>query len=151
MSGFLPADDTGEDAEEKNLLEDMVKKMALTGGNVWSSPEFTTMVAHGFYVYNAKWLGTEEGGDNRVVEFDAGFSNGECRDFSVRVLGLYKRNESGDLEKKLTPLSSHERESLRATVQSSAFSALEKIQPAKPTEANDPAKNETGEISPPEG
>lgn len=134
MSSFQQEISNEEEKESKEQLEDMVKKMALVGGDVWNSPEFRTMVERGFYVYNAKWLGTENERENRVIEFDAGFSNGECRDFSVRVLGLYKRNERGDLEKKITPLSPQERESLRSIVQSSAFEAVEKAQPAKSEE-----------------
>jgi hypothetical protein len=125
MSGFKP-EPGDSDAESKEQMEDMVKKIALAGGSVWTSPEFRNMIKNGFYVYNAKWLGTQIEGENRTIEFDAGFSTGECLDFSVRVLGVYKRNESGDLEKKLTPLDATERESLRSLVQSTAFEAIEK-------------------------
>jgi hypothetical protein len=130
------------DADKKEELEEMVKKMALNGGSVWTSPEFQSMVKNGFFVYSARWLGTELTGDNRTVEFDAGFSTGECLDFSIRVLGFHKRNEEGGLEKKLTLLNNTERELFRSSVQKSAFEAVEKVQPAKPanvvTEAEKP-------------
>ena len=125
----------GDDDNSKEETEEMVKKMALIGGSVWTSPEFQGMVKSGFFVYNARWFGTELDGDNRTIEFDAGFSDGECLDFATRVLGYYKRNEDGSLEKKLTPLANSERELLRARVQKSAFESVEKIQPAKTTVA----------------
>lgn len=131
MSPSVAQSSQEDDEESKEQLEDMVKKMALVGGSVWTSPEFATMVERGFYVYNAKWLGTEIEGDNRIIEFDAGFSTGECNDFSVRVLGVFKRKESGELEKKLTQLTVEERELLRGVVQNSAFEAIEKILPPK--------------------
>jgi hypothetical protein len=124
--GALSGESTADEAEKENV-EEMVKKMALTGGSVWNSPEFSTMVKNGFFVYNARWLGTELDGENRNIEFDAGFSTGDCLDFSIRVLGVYKRKDDGLLEKKLTPLSQAEREKLRRVVQDSAFEALEKI------------------------
>lgn len=132
------ADSDSSDAEGKEELEEMVKKMALTGGSVWTSPEFKAMVENGFFVYNSRWLATEHDGDNRTMEFDAGFSNGECADFSVRVLGVYKRNEHGNLEKKLTPLGATDRERLRTCVQHSAFVAVERIQPAQVSSPTEP-------------
>jgi hypothetical protein len=122
-----------DDADEKDAVEEMVKKMALAGGSVWTSPEFTTMVKNGFFVHSARWLGTEIAGENRTIEFDAGFSTGECLDFSGRVIGYYKRNEDGSLEKKITPLSATDREVFRSRAQDSAFAALEKLQPPKET------------------
>jgi hypothetical protein len=121
----------GSDVDAQEEVEEMVKKMALNGGSVWTSPEFQSMVKNGFFVYNARWLGTELNGENRTVEFDAGFSTGECLDFSIRVLGFYKRNNDGGLEKKLTLLNSTDREAFRSSVQKSAFEAVEKVQPPK--------------------
>ena len=118
-----------EEAEAKERVEDMVKKMALDGSSVWTSPEFASMIKNGFFVYSARWLGTELEGANRVIEFDAGFSSGECLDFAVRVLGVYKRKDDGTLETKVTPMSATEKESLRAIVHDSAFEAVEKAMP----------------------
>ena len=120
-----------DDSGEIEKLEEMVKNMALTGGSVWSSPEFKSMVENGFFVYRSKWLGTELDGDNRTIEFEAGFSDGECADFSARAVGYYKRNESGGLEKKTTALRNAERELFRNRVQKSAFECSEKIHPFK--------------------
>ena len=131
MQSVQPPSDDGDEAD-KEQLEDMVKKMALTGGSVWTSPEFRTMVQNGFFVYNARWLGTELEGENRTMEFDAGFSTGECLDFAIRVLGVYKRSGDGSLEKKLTSLGTPERESLRSRVQQSAFEAIDKLQSPTP-------------------
>jgi hypothetical protein len=132
------------DEDGKGKMEDMVKKMALAGGSVWTSPEFKTMVDRGFFVYNTKWLGTESDGDNRVIEFEAGFSSGECLDFAVRVLGLYKRNEHGDLESKISPMNANERENLRSLVHDTAFDALEKAQPTESKQGTETTPAEKG-------
>jgi hypothetical protein len=133
----------GEEAESaaKEQVETLVRKMALAGDSVWTSPEFLTMTENGFFVYSAKWRGTETEGENRTIEFEAGFSSGECLDFNLRVLGVYNRNSDGNLEIKLSPLSPPQREALRWKMQQSAFDALGKIPPTNKNEEDTPDKN----------
>ena len=77
-------------------LEDALEKVIFYGKRLFTVPEFQKLVDKSFFIANAVWraeLATEK---REHVELTAGF-NDEGKDFSYKILGIYTRDDEGEI------------------------------------------------------
>jgi hypothetical protein len=122
------------DAEEvgtnkrKKELEGLVKHAVLFGDSLLKSEFYLELRDSGYYIGSVKWTANELGGDQRQVEFYAGFKDPiEANDFLFDVRKVAKRDKAGDYGKGERP-HALERPVMLKLVEVAAYQAMEAIE-----------------------
>jgi hypothetical protein len=91
-------DDNGEDPAVNDDVEETLQKIIFYGRNLFRSTEFTSLVSKGYFIANATWRAEVKDEKREHIELTAGFTErDDAEDFEYKVLGLYRRDDAGDL------------------------------------------------------
>jgi hypothetical protein len=119
----------GEKADKrKKELEGLVKHAVLFGDSLLKSEFYLELTDSGYYISSVKWTANEAGGDQRQVEFYAGFRDPiEATDFLFDVRRVAKRDKAGDYGKAERP-HALERPVLLKLTEAAAYQAMERVE-----------------------
>lgn len=128
-----------ESVKEKNeKLVGLVKHAVLSGDSLLNSEFYLDLRDSGYYIGNIVWTANETVGDQRQVEFSAGFKDPIlATDFVFDVRRVAKRNKDGDYGK-LERNQPVDRPHLLKLVETSAYQAMDGLQNLPPPSTGKP-------------
>lgn len=128
-------DPSHEEEEEKKKKEEklvgLVKHAVLSGDSLLNSELYAELKKAGYYIGSIVWTANETGGDQRQIEFYAGFKDEIlATDFIFDVRRVAKRDEDGNYGKpeRGQPI---DRAKLLKLIETAAYSAMDVIQEEK--------------------
>ena len=144
-----PSEEQEAEAEAKDTIIGVVKRVALEGEGVLHSDEYKRLTDAGFFVSHAVWKSLENAPTGRLIEFEAQFGDPqEGTGFSFAVLGAYKRKEDGGHRVARSPVDPLESADFNAKIEQSAEEALKVVtvtanqgdlpKPSKPAAPSEP-------------
>lgn len=96
-------EDLEETVEETAAMLSVVRKVALHGENLLSSPQFNQLKSDRFFLSRAVWRSSETRQSGNELDFEADFEDAKnCSAFRYNVLGIYSRKTRGSQEIKKT-------------------------------------------------
>lgn len=121
-------DEENGDQEADEELEQKLKKVVMYGADLFTTHEFQELVSQGFHISGAKWKSEKKAGQGEQVEFSANFgSPTDGKDFAYKVLGVYRRDDSGELKQAKEKVYGSEKKEYLSALESSAYNALQSI------------------------
>ncbi|MFP2931823.1 hypothetical protein ACLESO_42950 [Pyxidicoccus sp. 3LG] len=121
-----PSEEQEAEAEAKDAIIGVVKRVVLEGEGVLHADEYKRLTDAGFFVGHAVWKSLENTPSGRLIEFEAQFGDpNEGTEFSYAVLGAYKRKDDGEHRKARSPVDASETAEFNAKIEQSAEAALE--------------------------
>ena len=130
-----PTDEDGE-GDESNLEETgaeaemmcIVRKAALDGENVLSSPEYQNLKSRGFYLAKVVWRCELKSSQPDIIEFEAGFgASKEGSTFRYNVKGAFKFIEKKGLAIQRRQMPNDEREGYMAILERVSHTVFDSI------------------------
>ncbi|WP_426750249.1 hypothetical protein [Myxococcus sp. Y35] len=120
-----PSEEQEAEAEAKDAIIGVVKRVVLEGEGVLHSEEYKRLTDAGLFVSHAVWKSLESSSEGRLIEFEAQFGDpNEGTGFSYAVLGAYKRKDDGEHRKARSPVDALEAAEFNAKLEQSAEAAL---------------------------
>ncbi|PYJ10656.1 MAG: hypothetical protein DMF06_05560 [Verrucomicrobia bacterium] len=141
---FPEAPSTNEDVQEEgeeqtediNTLEGeqvkgLVRNAVLHGESLLTSELYRRLRETGYYIASSTWSAKEDKGEERIVEFTAGFSDPVAgTGFAFDVLKVVRIDKAGDRDRAASPFKLFERRRLQTQLAESCYAAYEKLKPA---------------------
>lgn len=120
----LPDDEVELDEDEIEAAEKRIRKAMLSGGGALDSEEFARLKELGYFVTSATWQCDDTAGDRPRVEMLAEFHHGaDGRRFRIAVLGIWERDDEGDIKKSKRRPTRAEGEDYRARLREAAIAS----------------------------
>jgi hypothetical protein len=121
-------DDVASTRTKEEQLVGLVKHAVLTGDSLLNSEFYLDLRNSGYYIGNIVWTASETGGDQRQVEFYAGFKDAIlATDFVFDIRRIAKRDKDGNYGKaeRHQPV---DRPRLLKLLESAAYESLERLE-----------------------
>ena len=123
------ADNLIEESEiSDEEAQETVQRVIIYGSRLWQTPEFQRLVDKHFFVSHATWRSELATPEREHIDISAGFQEpNECRAFHYKILGIYKRDEDGNLSDARVRVTGQTQKQLSEAVEAAAESALEDV------------------------
>lgn len=119
----LEDDQDTEQAQQEMLT--LVKKVALKGQNLMSSPEYQQLTKKGFYITYLIWCSKQLNRPYHKVEFEAGFQEPETgKGFRYNVRGAYHYVQKQEYTKHRKSLSNDEKQPFLSLIEQTAHKTI---------------------------
>lgn len=113
---------TDEEAQET------VQRVIIYGSRLWQTPEFQRLVDKHFFVSHATWRSELATPEREHIDISAGFQEAdECKAFHYKILGIYKRDDDGNLAETRARVTGTRQRQLSEAVEAAAESALAEV------------------------
>ena len=126
-------DQTEEEVEETEAFKGLVRSAILHGESLLTSELYNRLRETGYYIASATWTAKEKSGDERVVDFAAGFGDPvKGTGFAFDVLRVQRRSGKDETARP-SPFQLFEKKRLQTLLAESCYVAYEKIVPSRGT------------------
>jgi len=116
-----------EESEESEAVKGLVRNAILHGESLLTSELYARLRETGYYITSATWTAQETTGDERVVDFTAGFGDPvKATGFAFDVLRVLRRNVKGENDRTASSFQLFEKKRLQTRLAESCYAAYEK-------------------------
>jgi hypothetical protein len=124
-----------EDEAEREEAEETVRRIVMYGRRLWETKEFRDLVDKGFFASSATWRAEQATASREHIDVTVGFNQAiEGKDFHYKILGVYNRDDQGDLRPSRERLPKQQQAEIFARLEAGAAKALREVLAAQEPE-----------------